>query len=131
MYVVPKRIENTEIDYTKKEDYGKVPEYLNKVKEEIQREKEMIERYVKTKMNAYTSNQKDDEFELPEYERLELIDSLKQKWEVVNARYQRISHHVILETDAQVKRKADLENELDQLERSIEKLEKHQVIVIK
>jgi hypothetical protein len=41
---VPKQIGGTELNYMKKEDFGKVPSYLSQVKEEIRRENQMIER---------------------------------------------------------------------------------------
>ena len=43
---VPQRSGEGEADYLAKADYGKVPEYLGQVKEEIRRENEMIDAYV-------------------------------------------------------------------------------------
>jgi len=43
--MVPKQTGVPELNYTKKEDFGKVPAYLSQVKDEIRRENEMIERY--------------------------------------------------------------------------------------
>jgi hypothetical protein len=43
--MVPKQTGTGDLNYTKKEDFGKVPAYLTQVKEEIRRENEMIERY--------------------------------------------------------------------------------------
>eukprot|EP00605_Chrysophyceae_sp_TOSAG23-4_P002918 GSChrysophyteH1.ASY1.ANO1.3213.1 assembled CDS len=47
---VPKTLDYGELNYMKKEDFGKVPEYLQEVKEEIRRENEMIDKYVKEQM---------------------------------------------------------------------------------
>merc|ERR1712185_616190 len=47
---VPKAIEHGELNYMKKEDFGKVPSYLLEVKEEVRRENEMIDKYVKEQM---------------------------------------------------------------------------------
>lgn len=41
-FAVPKPPKAGEINYMKKEDFGKVPEYLKQVKEEIRRENEMV-----------------------------------------------------------------------------------------
>ena len=42
-------------NYMGKEDFGKVPSYLTQVKEEIRRENEMIDRYVKDRMGYEVS----------------------------------------------------------------------------
>jgi len=47
---VPKATGNQDLNYMKKEDFGKVPKYLTQVREEIRRENAMIERYVKEQM---------------------------------------------------------------------------------
>jgi hypothetical protein len=48
--LAPKRPPVKELNYMKKEDFGKIPAYLSQVKEEVKRENEMIERYVKQQM---------------------------------------------------------------------------------
>ena len=52
--MVPKQTGLGDLNYTEKEDFGKVPAYLTQVKEEIRRENEMIERYqrMQTKYEA-------------------------------------------------------------------------------
>mmetsp|Transcript_7310 Transcript_7310/g.6557 ORF Transcript_7310/g.6557 Transcript_7310/m.6557 type:complete len:255 (+) Transcript_7310:75-839(+) len=128
----PKIVPSKELDYLKKEDYGKPPAYLSKVKEEIRRENDMIDRYVQEHLNGgYQGPESDRLEELSEDERQELIIALKKKWEVINNRFQRISHHVILDTAGQVRRKEQLENELQQLEDDISKLERHGPLLIK
>jgi 23S rRNA pseudoU1915 N3-methylase RlmH len=122
-------MENTELNYLKKEDYGKVPTYLTKVKDEIRRENEMIEKYVKEQLGE-VEKEPEQYDELPESERLELIAALKRKWDQVNAKYQKITHLVMLDTTGQVRRKEQLENALQQLERDIEKLERHRTVLV-
>ena len=70
-----------------KEDFGKVPQYLTQVKEEVRREKEMIDRYVKEQMGIQDEQPEVIE-ELSEEDRLELLNALKAKWETVNSKYQ-------------------------------------------
>jgi hypothetical protein len=107
----------------KKEDFGKVPAYLTQVKEEVKRENEMIERYVKQQMGQVERTPETFE-EIPDEERLQLIDQLKARWDHVNANYQKITHLVKLDTTGQLRRKEKLETELSQLENDIERLEK-------
>ena len=66
---------------------------------------------------------------LPEEERERLLIELKQKWETVNKQYQGITHIVTLDTMGKVRRKEQYENELQQIEKSIEKLSKKHVFV--
>jgi hypothetical protein len=86
-----------ELNYMKKEDFGKVPAYLNQVKQEIKRENEMIEKYVKEQMGELDLTPEVYE-EFPEEEKRILLDNLKLKWDQVNAKYQKTTHLVKLDT---------------------------------
>lgn len=126
----PKRPPPRELNYLKKEDFGKVPAYLTQVKEEIRRENEMIERYVKHQMGEV--EQTPETFEaMDEYEREELLAQLKEKWEHTNAIYQKQTHLVKLDTTGQLRRKENLEHLLTQLEQDIDRLERSRDILIR
>mmetsp|Transcript_12617 Transcript_12617/g.12253 ORF Transcript_12617/g.12253 Transcript_12617/m.12253 type:complete len:223 (+) Transcript_12617:46-714(+) len=118
---VPRVLQNNDLNYLKKEDYGKVPGYLSKVRDEIERENEMIDKYVKEQLGEVEREPETYE-EIPDNERMELINALKNKWDNVNARYQQITHLVRLDTTGQVRRKEQLEAELKTLETDIERL---------
>ena len=120
-----------EPDYLKKADYAQVPAYLGQVKEEIRRENEMIDAYVKEQMGLNTEEKEDLSELLADDERSRLISALKRKWDAVNAKYQKMTHNVNLDTVGKVKRKESMEKELKQLEADIGKLEKPQPIYIK
>ena len=120
---VPKLHGSGEADYLNKADYGSVPTYLSQVKEEIRRENDMIDAYVKEQM-GYEDNTEDKLDALSEKERHELISALKTKWDAVNKKYQLMCHMVKLDTVGKVKRKESMEYELKQLEADIEKLER-------
>jgi len=114
--------------YRHKVDYGRVPAYLGDVKEEIQRENEMIEQYLG---NGPNNQMNDDGGEdLPDHETAALIDALKTKWGDTNAKYQKMCHMVKLDTIGKVRRKEKFETELTQLEKDIEKLTKRNVRVV-
>lgn len=127
---VPKVINTGELNYLKKEDYGKVPEYLTKVKDEIRREQQMIDKYVKEQLGEVEKEPERFD-EIPESERYELIAALKAKWDFVNASYQKITHLVNLDTTGQVRRKEQLEAELKTLETDIERLSKAGALLIR
>lgn len=118
---MPKVIDKGKMSYLDKEDYGKIPQYLSKVKDEIRQENEMIDRYVKEQMGG--DDDEPERFErLSEIERASLLTQLKQKWDTINASYQCITHLVVLDTRGQARRKENLERELETVEADIEKL---------
>lgn len=116
-----------EVDYTKKDDFGKTPKYLANVKAEIAAEKAYIRGVMDAEREEEMKTQPKTSV-LPEEERLRLLQQLKQKWEIVNKQYQTTTHMVILSTGP-LKLKESLEAELDALEKSIEKLNKPFVFV--
>lgn len=120
--LVPKNVDTSEPNYLLKEDYGKVPAYLSQVKEEIRRENEMIESYVKRQERSH-SYEPQGYAVLTEVERLELIDALKTRWDAVNMNYQKITHLVQLDSLGQIRRKENMEAMLKQLEMDISRLE--------
>ena len=113
-----------------REDFGKVPEYLKHVKEEIRRENDMIQRYVKAKLGEIDVPPIEYE-EMDSYEREDLLAALKLKWDKVNAQYQKITHLVQLDTTGQVRRKESLETQLKALEEDIARLEKSDTVLIR
>ena len=129
-HVVPKSTVSKELNYLKKEDYGKVPEYLTKVREEIQRENDMIDRCVEMQMGMADKEPENFE-EMSDFERQDLILSLKDKWDAVNARYQKITHLVQLDNNCQIRRKEQLEAELRTLETDIKYLSQPGALLVK
>lgn len=79
----PKVPENKDKDYLKKKTYGKVPNYLTKIKREIDDEYQLVQDLHKEEQ--YNMDQQ--KFLLPDEERQELIDGLKKKFEVVHKEY--------------------------------------------
>ena len=120
---VPKTIENRELNYMKKEDFGKVPQYLGEVKEEIRRENEMIDKYIKEQMGQV--EEMPDQFdEVQDEERNTLLEKLKDKWDNMNARYQKLTHKTELDTAGAKKRKETLESTMTALENDIKQLQR-------
>jgi hypothetical protein len=126
---VPKNTVKPQLNYLEKEDYGKIPEYLSHVKEEVRRENEMIDKYVKEQMGQ-TEKEADRYEEMSNEEREDLVNALKTKWDAVNTKYQRITHLVRLDTMGQLRRKEQMEAELKQLEYDIEKLTRNGPVLI-
>ena len=64
----------------KKKNYGKVPKYVTKIKNEIEDEYNLVR-----EMQIEEQNERDKQKMLmPEEERQELIAALKKKWEVLH-----------------------------------------------
>ena len=116
------RIQEQPPQYRNKADYGKVPAYLSDVKQEIERENQMIAEYLRGGQEEYDEYDA-DEVELGQEEAEALIDALKTKWDDTNQKYQKMCHMVKLDTIGKVRRKENLEKELNQLEKDIESLE--------
>lgn len=128
----PKTIDLKQPSFLEKEDYGQVPKYLIKVKDEIEKEKKIIQQCVKE--NARKEGELTDEpiFEvLDENERQELINALKTKWDQVNSKYQKVCHRVMIDSIGELRRKESQEAELQQLEDDIERLSRPGPIYIK
>jgi hypothetical protein len=107
-----------------------VPDYLKLVKEEVRRENEMIHKYVQERMGEVEAAP--EQFErMSEEERHELLDALKNKWDFLNRKYQKICHHVQLDTIGELRRKEGLENHLRQIEADIERLERASAVLIR
>ena len=127
---VPKALDMGELNYMKKEDFGKVPAYLSEVREEIRRENDMIDRYVKEQM-GHIDEEPDHFDQISDDERIALINALKSKWDNVNKDYQKITHLVTLDTAGQVRRKENFENTMEQLEKDINKLQGRGPLLVK
>jgi hypothetical protein len=117
------------VDYTKKEDYGKVPSYLNNVKQEIAAEQEYIRQCLEEEDNYYASQMPQMTL-MPEDEQARLLAQCKTKWEEVHKAYQTMTHNTQLDTNGKVRRKENFEKQLDALEKDIQKLSKPNVFVV-
>ncbi|CAM9384483.1 unnamed protein product, partial [Ectocarpus fasciculatus] len=126
----PRQPKPGEPNYLLKEDYGKVPDYLALVKEEVRRENEMIDRYVRERMGDIEESP--EVFErMTEDERMDLLDGLKDKWDAVNRKYQKITHHVSLDTLGELHHKEAMEAQLKTIEGYIDKLERASAVLIR
>jgi hypothetical protein len=121
----PKKVSQGAKDYLHKEDYGRTPQYLSKIKGDIEAEYEYIrqlqaeeEEARKSQVRVLTAEEKDG-----------LITGLKARWEQVNTDYQATTHLTKLDTIGKVKRKEKYEAELSQIEKDIEKLNRKYIFV--
>eukprot|EP00440_Ansanella_granifera_P023208 gb/GFBE01025203.1/.p1 GENE.gb/GFBE01025203.1/~~gb/GFBE01025203.1/.p1 ORF type:complete len:276 (+),score=94.20 gb/GFBE01025203.1/:1-828(+) len=121
----PKKLPEGAKDYLKKEDYGKVPKYLQHIKKDIDAEYQ----YIRDLQAAQAQAEADRVRPLSEDERQHLIEGLKAKWEQVNTAYQAGTHVTKLDTMGKMKRKEKNEAELSQIEKDIEKLSKRNIHV--
>eukprot|EP00794_Sanderia_malayensis_P003882 gene3882-4426_t len=108
--------------YVRKKDYGKTPSYLTKRKEEVEQAQREYDEYVKESFRRGAMESLSDE------ERHSIIQGLKKNWEEIHHLYQGLS--VVTDTAPKKNRKERMEAEMNQLERDIELLEKHNHIYI-
>lgn len=121
----------TDKRYVNRPDYGKVPEYLKKIKSEREEEeREVIKSYEAETKKRMVAMGYSSESRMPEEQRIELLQKLKIKWDECNNLYQKQAHLIILDTQGKVKRKEVLENKLKEIENAIRRLEKGPVIIV-
>lgn len=112
-------------DPLKKKTYGIVPQYLRKIKNDIEEEYSTL--------RQLKQDQKDEQEKMKfmmSYEEIQALkDGLKKKWEVVNREYQTITHIRKPDTQGLKRKKENCEKELAQIEKDLELLEKPFVFV--
>jgi hypothetical protein len=112
-------------DYLKKKNFGKIPKYISKIKNEIEDEYNLVR-----EMQIEEQNERDrQKFLMPEGERQELISALKKKWEVLHIEYQKETHYVKLDTLGKKNRMEGYMREMDQIEGDIKKLSKNYIFI--
>ena len=104
------------------QDFGEVPIYLNKRKEEMERAQEEYNAYVaehfrRGALRCLTTD-----------ERRSTIDGLKSNWEDIHEQYQGLS--VVTDTTPKKNRKERMEAQMKQLEKDIEMFEKFSTMYI-
>jgi len=117
----PKKRNSAGKDYLHKEDYGRVPKYLESIKQDIAAEYEYISQMHQKEESPVRL--------MTEEEKQVLIQGLKAKWESVNHEYQAITHITKLDTVGKITRKEGMEAELGQIEKDIERLSKKAIYV--
>ncbi|RDD36730.1 Enkurin [Trichoplax sp. H2] len=108
--------------YVYKKDFGKTPTYLQKRKEEIDRNQKEYDEYIQQRIEAGKLHQISDS------EREEMLSGLRANWDELHRQYQGLS--VVIDTLPKKQKKENLEKEMQQLEKDIEVLEKHNVIYV-
>ena len=104
------------------QEFGEVPTYLTKRKEEIKRAQEEYDQYIAEHFRRGALRQ------LTEEERAAILDGLKTNWEDIHDQYQGLS--VVPDTAPKKNRKERMEAQMKQLERDIELFQKHKIIYI-
>jgi len=108
--------------YRNKNDYGKVPEYIKKRRNETKRAQERYDAFYQEQLEANRLHS------LGRDEKSAILSRLKSKWDSLYHQYQGLS--VTTDTAPKKNRKEYLENEMSQLERDIGFLERHNTIFI-
>jgi len=121
----PKKGSDGARDYLSKQDFGKTPKYLNKVKADIDDEKA----YIQNLMLQQEEEESRKVRPMSEDERQSLITGLKTNWEAVNKEYQAMAHLTKLDTVGKIRRKEQMESKLTQIEKDIERLSKKNIII--
>jgi hypothetical protein len=119
------KAEPAEMDPLRKKNYGQVPNYLQKVKTDIEEEYTTL-RQLKEEQQKEEEKQK---YLMSAEEIQALKEGLKKKWEAVNKEYQTITHIRKPDTQGLKRKKENCEKELAQIEKDLALLEKPFVFV--
>lgn len=123
--VPPPRTRKQAPDWTAKPDYGKTPAYLERVKQEVEAERELIATMLEAQDAEAAAADGPAVRELSEQERMDMLEGLKAKWDAVNFEYQKITFKDISTSNSsigQVRAKEECESQLKALERDIQRL---------
>jgi len=106
------------------ENYGKVPQYLGRIREQIGAEYEAIREIMQSQKQADATTRA-----MTDEERVSMLGALKAKWESLNHEYQQQAHLVTLSPGEKAK-KEGLEAGLASCEKTIEKFSGHGPIYV-
>lgn len=109
----PKCFEQTPPVYINTPKYGKVPRYLIKINEQLQR----MELEEKRKREEEEGNRNKDIRVISQEEKNKLLEGLQHNWDLMQKEYQKMP--LLIDTVPKMLRKTKLENNLKSLERDI------------
>lgn len=104
--------------FTKSSNFGKVPSYLEKIKQEL------LEKQIAAKKQF----EKCERENLSAKDREEMLKGLMHNWHLLQTEFQKLP--LVIDTVSKIKRKNDLENILKQLEQDIGLLKSNREILI-
>ena len=104
----PQRLPDSQARFVDKEDFGKVPEYLQRIKQERKEEDDFIA-HIQEVRKEQTGMKI-----LPEGERLKILGGLKDRWTELNKQYIQDTS-VVISTERARLRKENLEAQLTQV----------------
>jgi hypothetical protein len=114
------------MDYTKKATFGRIPDYLDKIKMTIDKENEFLR-----SLQDRRTIKPEPTLELPA-DQIHLIrDRLQQKHQDLTHSYQRLTHVTKDNTIGFLRRKEGLEKALDGVERDLNCLQKSRILIVK
>ena len=121
----PKINKNFQKNYLKKKNYGIVPNYIKKIKQQIEEEKNALLE-MKKKKNEEENKKK---YKLNEDEIKLLREGLLKKLEELRKNYGLISHRKVFDTLLKIKHKESLEKEMNIVEKDLNLLNHKNIIV--
>jgi len=119
----------------KHENFGKIPEYLVEIKEQVEEEDRQIQRLsresLKNEQKEIVTRGNHSFTILPDAQRQNMLRTLKEKHTTVMHGYQKLTHKSVLSCISEQLNKENFEKQLEQLETDIKLLSKETVIIQK
>ncbi|GFQ64815.1 enkurin [Trichonephila clavata] len=104
--------------YSQKEDYGKTPSYIDRIKQNLKLSQEKFASYMTAK----------EPYDLPTELRKLMIEGLVKNLKILFNKYLTLPLHI--ETPAQKKRKIGLERKIDELQKDIDLIQRNEEILV-
>lgn len=111
--------------YVEKKEYGQIPGYLTRIKDQINTEY----RSIREMQAAEEEAREKEKFLLTAEEVTALKAGLQKKWDAVNKEYQTITHVSKVDTQGLKRKKEECERQLAQIEKDMAKLNKQYIFV--
>lgn len=114
------------MNYLKKTDFGKVPDYLDQIKSTIDKENQFLQ-----SLKEQRTFKAESTFELPTSEIAKMREKLQEKHRELNQAYQGLTHVNKVNTIGFRRRKETLERALETVEKDLACLQKDKILVMK
>ena len=118
------KLRKTDANFLEKQSYGRVPSYINKVKNTIQKEIEYL-----NMIHEAENRRPSSKYELQDTEKEELKKALAKRYAEVNKEYQGITHMTKITSEGLKRKKENCEKQLAQIEKDMQLLSKEKIVV--
>ena len=123
--MTPKQLKEESNSIYRHRSYAKVPKYIEELKEKVKQEYDSIQEMKRKQKEEEDRKQR----LLTEEEVGQLREGLREKWQMYNERYGKMTHKKAFDNLVLLRNKEGLEKELEQIEGDLKKLDSKHIII--